>query len=60
MIVFINIYISYKSSIVLAFYLFIYFCYYFNSIRKNHCKAPQNNYLDGALYKKSIIIIVTL
>ena len=46
---------AYFTKVVLAF-LFIY------SIRRNHCKAPQNNYLDGALYKKkkllNIIIII--
>ena len=45
-----------SSSIVLASYLFINYCQ-FNKIRKNHYKAPQNNYLDGVLYKKYIIII---
>ena len=26
--------------------------YYYHYFRINHCKAPQKNYLDGALYKK--------
>ena len=30
--------------------LIMYFYYHY--FRNNHCKAPQNNYLDGALYKK--------
>ena len=36
-----------KLYCISVFYLFI-----FNTIRNNHCKAPENNYFDGVLYKK--------
>ena len=34
--------------------------FYDNYFNNNHCKAPQNNYLDGALYKKYTIIIIII